>query len=83
MKKVIGVIAALFVLTGCSKITLDNYNEIKSNMSYDDVVSLLGKPNSCDGMSSAKSCLWGDEKKGIRVAFLSDEVLMANYHGLE
>ena len=38
------VMCVLFVLSGCSKLTLENYNKISVGMEYDAVVELIGPP---------------------------------------
>ena len=64
-KKMILVIcvACLLFLTGCSKLTPDNYDQLKIGMNYDDVVSILGNADECDGAIGVKNCVGGDEKK--------------------
>lgn len=64
-------------LVGCSKLTVDNYSKIKTGMEYNEVVGILGKPDSCSEALFVKSCVWGDEKKNITVNFVSDKAILS------
>lgn len=70
------LVLILFVAVGCSRLTMDNYNKIKGGMPYDEVVSILGKPEKCSDVIGMRSCVWGDEKKSINVSFVGDKVLL-------
>lgn len=84
MKTAIFTIVTLSILfaAGCSKLTTENYNKLRVGMSYDEVTSLLGKPDDCDGAIGFKSCTWGDEKKNINVNFGGEKVLVFSAHNL-
>ena len=69
-------ILVLFAAAGCSRLTMDNYNKIKGGMAYDEVVNILGAPAKCNDVIGMRSCVWGDEKKSITVAFVGDKVLL-------
>ena len=77
----IAIASAIFI-AGCSKLTTENYNKLKVGMSYSDVVSLLGKPDTCDGAIGLKSCTWGDDKKYINVNFGGEKVILYSSHNL-
>lgn len=51
-------------------------------MSYDEVVSLLGESDKCDGAIGVKNCIWGNEGKYIQVSFGGDRVILFSCHGL-
>ncbi len=70
------LIVVLFFTMGCSRLTMDNYNKIKSGMTYDEVVKILGKPDKCDDVIGMRKCVWGDEKKSITVSFVGDKALL-------
>jgi len=57
----------LLVMLGCSKITLENYNE---------VTQLIGPPDECDDVMGVRNCRWGDEKRSINVSFVGSKVLL-------
>jgi hypothetical protein len=68
----------LLLLTGYSKLTMDNYAKIKTGIAYDDVVKILGKPDSCSEALFVKSCVWGNEKKNITVNFVGDKAILSS-----
>lgn len=77
-----GIVVALALTIGCSKVTTENYDQIKMGMTYDEVIGLLGKADECDGAMGIKDCTWGDEDRHIRVDFAGDKVIMFSAKGL-
>ena len=75
-------VAALLWIVGCSKISTENYNQLKIGMRYDEVVSLLGKADQCDGAIGLKNCTWGNKDRYIQVSFGGDRVIVFSGHGL-
>jgi len=73
----------LLVMLGCSKITLENYNKISVGMSYDEVTQLIGPPDECDDVMGVRNCLWGDEKRAIKVSFVGSKVLLFSSGNLQ
>jgi len=65
------------MLSGCSKLTMDNYAKIKSGIEYDEVVRILGKPDSCSEALFVKSCIWGNDQKNIAINFVGDKVMLS------
>lgn len=82
MKKTIVLIVLSLLLAGCSKLTMDNYNKIKTGMNYDEVVQILGKPDNCSETLGVRSCQWGDEQRHVQVNFVGDKVLLSYAHNL-
>lgn len=66
----------LTLLAGCSKLTQENYRKLKVGQSYDEVVAIIGKPDSCSDALFIKTCTWGGESKNIGVNFMADKVLI-------
>jgi len=66
----------LLVLLGCSKLTLDNYNQIAVGMHYDDVTRLIGSPAKCDDVMGLRHCTWGDENRSVSVTFAGEKVML-------
>lgn len=62
------------MLSGCSKVTKENYDKIESGMLYDEVVKLIGKPEGCFDALGISSCEWKNGKAKIDIKFISDEV---------
>jgi len=42
------LLGLMLTMSGCSKLTLENYNKIAMGMPYDEVVRLIGPPDRCD-----------------------------------
>ena len=71
-----------FVLFGCSKLNRENYDKIEPGMEYEQVISIIGDPDKCDAVMSAKNCVWGDENKNITIKFIADKVVFSSMKGL-
>jgi hypothetical protein len=70
------LIAFLALLAvACSKVSMENYGRLKTGQSYDEVVAILGNPARCDEMLGVRSCLWGDDNRGIKVGFVGSAAL--------
>lgn len=82
MKKLTAVFI-LLALTGCSKLSMDNYQQLKTGMSYDEVTAIIGKPDSCEEALGTRSCIWGDDKKQIKAAFLAEKAMLFSHQGLK
>ena len=92
MKKVIPMIKLAMVvicvfsflaLAGCSKVSKENYDKIKIGMSYDKVVGVLGKPDTCEEpVLKTKSCTWGSPDKQIKIKFVGDFVAWRSSKGI-
>ena len=74
--------AVILLLSGCSKLTTENYDQLEVGMPYDQVVELLGKADSCSGAIGLKQCQWGDANKHIQVSFAADKVVLFSAKGL-
>jgi hypothetical protein len=61
-KIVIGCLNAL-LLTGCSKLNRENYDQLKMGMSNAEASTILGKAECCDDALGTTCCLWGGEGK--------------------
>ena len=66
----------LTMLVGCSKLTMENYSKIKAGIEYSEVVSILGKPDSCSEALFLRNCVWGSEQKNITVNFMGGKVVL-------
>ena len=70
-------------ITGCSKVNKENYGKINIGMSYEDVVEVLGKPDTCeDSVIKTKSCMWGSADKLIKIKFVADTVAWRSSKGI-
>jgi len=82
VKSLVGAALLLLVL-GCSLLTQENYNKITVGMSYDQVTTLIGKPDACDDVMGVRNCVWGDEKRSVQVGFVADKVLLFSANNLK
>jgi Domain of Unknown Function with PDB structure (DUF3862) len=76
LKRCIVLVTLIVSLAACSKLTQENYDKLKMGMGYDDVVAILGKPDSCTDTLVAKSCIWGNERKNITVNFIGNKIFV-------
>ena len=72
------LLVLVVVLAGCSKLTADNYARIKTGVEYNEVVRILGKPDSCSEVVFVKSCVWGNEQKNITISFMGDKAILTS-----
>lgn len=61
--------------SACTRITLENYQQLKMGMPYDEVRQLLGPPARCSDLLAARNCTWGSETRYINVSFVADQVV--------
>ena len=74
--------AALIGLPGCAKVNKENYDKLKTGMSYAAVVELLGEPEKCESLLAIKNCVWGKEPKTIKIQLVGDNVILFESQGL-
>ena len=88
------LLLASFVMvtaTGCSKVTKSNYDKIETDMTLDEVKSILGEGTEKGGVAgtigditgSGKVIVWEEGEKSITVTFANDKVLKKLSKGLE
>ncbi len=82
IKWLIPLLICAALLLGCSKVTRENFDQIKMGMTYEEVIGIIGAPDSCDASLGAKQCVWGDEAKNITVGFMGDTVILPSMKGL-
>lgn len=70
--------ALVAALSGCSKLTPENYDKIRMGMRYTEVKAILGEPAHCNDVLAVKACTWGDDKRYINVNFVADQVVLFN-----
>ena len=68
---------------GCSKVDKENYDKIKIGMRFEEVVGILGKPDTCEEpVMKMKSCMWGSSDKQIKIKFAGDIVAWRSSKGI-
>jgi len=72
------------VLGACgSQLSLENYNKLKVGQSYEEVKQVIGDPARCDELLGVRTCVWGDEQRGISVNFVAGQVLLLSARNLK
>lgn len=72
------------VLVACSsKVSLENYGKLRTGQSYEDVTKILGDPARCDEILGIRTCVWGDEQRGISVNFVAGQVMLLSAKNLK
>lgn len=75
--------AALLFLTGCTRLTKSNYDKIKTGMTYDEVVKIIGKPEHCSEAIGLSSCEWKSGDAVVKINFIADQVTLTTAEGLK
>ena len=74
---------SILALVGCGKVNKENYDKIKIGMSYEEVVAVLGKPDTCEEpVLKTESCMWGSSEKQIKIKFVADTVAWRSSKGI-
>ncbi len=73
----------ILLLSGCNKVTKENYDKIESGMSYNEVVEVLGKPEGCSETIGISNCEWKNDDARIAITFISNQVTIAVAEGLK
>ena len=83
-RKMSCVMLALFLISavGCSRVSRENYDKLKVGMAYEEVVAILGSPGGCSETLGTKSCVWGSEKRQIKVSFIASKAIAFSNRGL-
>jgi hypothetical protein len=74
--RVITIVLLALAIAACSKVTVDNYNKLKTGMTYSEVERILGAPSKCSDVLTVRSCIWGDDKRHITVNFVADQAIL-------
>ena len=73
----------VLLISGCGKLTMENYSKLQIGMRYKEVVSLIGSPDKCSDVMGLRNCEWGNERKSVNVTFAGDKVLFFAGNGLQ
>jgi hypothetical protein len=74
---------SVLAIVGCDKVNKENYDKIKIGMSYEEVLGILGKPDTCqDPVWKTKTCIWGSSDKQIKIKFVVDTVAWRSSKGI-
>jgi hypothetical protein len=78
MPQFLSALMLALLLTGCNKLSVENYDKLETGMPYEKVTQILGAPAACDEVLGIKICRWGDEKKKIVVNFVGGTVVLTS-----
>lgn len=75
MKKLL-ILAAVLALSACTKLTQQNFDQLKTGMSNQEVQAIIGEPDNCSTTLGTTICIWGEEKGSyIKVSFIADNAM--------
>ncbi|TMP88176.1 DUF3862 domain-containing protein [Pseudoalteromonas ruthenica] len=75
-------LATVLTLSACSKVTLENYDQLSVGMDKTEVEALLGEADACEKKALHTNCIWGSESKNIQITLVSDKVTLYSEKGL-
>lgn len=74
-------------LLACSKISQNNFEKIKNDMTMKQVITILGEPTSAESVNimgiSGTSAVWKDTQAEIDIQFLNDKVAVKAFSRLD
>ncbi|GAA5176769.1 hypothetical protein GCM10025771_12410 [Niveibacterium umoris] len=73
----------LALLNGCSKLTLQRYEQLHAGMTQAEVEDVIGTPASCDETLGVRLCQWGDAERNIKVSFVAGKAVLLSAHKLK
>jgi len=74
---------SILTIVGCDKVNKENYDKVKIGMSYEEVLGILGKPDTCqDPVLKTKTCIWGSSDKQIKIKFVVATVAWRSSKGI-
>jgi len=76
-------VATLLLFSGCSKLTKENYDKVKSGMMYEEVVKLIGKPDNCSEAFSVTSCVWKSSETEVQATFIANTLTIITGNDLK
>jgi outer membrane protein assembly factor BamE (lipoprotein component of BamABCDE complex) len=73
-------VAALLLVTACSKLTEDNLQKVHNGMTTDDVKAILGEPTSSQtgsalGLVSGTTYVYHTDTSDVKISFVDDKVI--------
>jgi hypothetical protein len=76
LRRSVALVALLIGVSGCSKMTAENFAKLQTGMSFAEVNAILGSPQSCDEALGFRSCQWGDEKSHVTARFVAGKMVL-------
>ena len=79
-----GVLLFTLGLSACSKLTMENYQQLKLGMEISEIEGLIGSASDCSATMGTQSCLWGaKDGANIKVNFIAGKAVTFTNDGLE
>lgn len=83
LSKWLFVISFCTFLFACSRVTQENFDKVKPNMSMKEVIAILGEPTRSESVNvagvSGTSAIWKQGNAEIDIQFLNDRVAVKSY----
>lgn len=71
------------LILSCSKLTQNNFEKIKSNMTMKEVIAILGEPTNSESITiagiSGTSAVWKNNEAEVDIQFLNDRVTVKTF----
>jgi len=84
LRRIAAIAVSALALAACgNSLSVENYNKLKVGQSYDEVKKIIGDPARCDEALGIRSCVWGNEQRGISVNFVAGQVLLLSATNLK
>ena len=84
IKRSVIALSALFILSSCSKLSIENYDRLETGMKYEEVLTIIGKPDECNEKLGTRSCIWGDDKgSNIKANFINERAILFSHDELQ
>src|SRR3990167_9726010 len=81
--KILATACICLAITACSRISQENFNKVRPNMTMNEVTTILGTPTSSESIDiggvSGTSAVWQKDDMVITIQFLNDKVLLKNF----
>jgi hypothetical protein len=52
-------------------------------MTFAEVKQIIGDPAKCDEVVGVRNCVWGDDRRNVKVSFAADRVVLLSATGLK
>lgn len=84
LRRIAGLFLASLLLAACgSQLSMENYNKLQVGQTYEEVRKIIGEPARCDEMLVIRTCVWGEETKGITINFVAGQVMLLSATNLK
>lgn len=81
--KIVALIFLCISIIACTRLTQENFDKVKQNMTTKEVIAILGEPTRSDSINlmglSGTLSTWKDANAEINIQFLNDKVFAKSY----